>query len=168
MIAVPITADTAARDAELLRQRYAFMTLCAAISTDTWRDGFFISIERHQDVVDAVTVGADRSAAYASSQSLPVNALHELVGFGSMALATGVGNVHFRNRRFLIRSRFDVVAIVTVGANCRAQVAAGDGFRVHALSIRKQWPIANATSLHDGLIAMTAAASLGNIRAIDR
>jgi len=137
MIAVPITADTAARDAELLRQRYAFMTLCAAISTDTWRDGFFISIERHQDVVDAVTVGADRSATYATSQSLPVNALHELVGFGSVALAARVGNVDFRNRRFSIRSRFDVVAIVTVGANCRAHVAARDGFRVHTLSIRK-------------------------------
>ena len=105
MIAVAIAADAPARHAELLRQRYAFMTLCATISTDTWRDGFFISIERFQDVVDAVTVGADRSATYASSQSLPVNALHELVGFGSMALAARVGNVHFRNRRFLIRSR---------------------------------------------------------------
>ena len=87
---------------------------------------------------------------------------------GSVALAARVGNVHLRNRRLLIRSRFDVVAIVTVGANCRAHVAAGDGFRVHALSIRKQWPITDAASLHDGLIAMTTAASLGNVCAIDR
>ena len=168
MIAVPITADTAARDAELLRQRYAFMTLCAAISTDTWRDGFFISIERHQDVVDAVTVGADRSATYATSQSLPVNALHELVGFSSMTLAAGVGNVDSGNRGLLIRSRFDVVTVVAIGADRRAHVAARDRFRVHAFAISKQGPIADATSLHHRLIAMTTAAGLGNIRAIDR
>src|ERR1041385_3382545 len=134
VIAVAITADAPARHTELLRPRHALMTFRAAIGSDARRDRVLRSIKRHQDVVYAVTVGADGRATDAASQSLPVDTLHELVGFGAMTLAARVRNIDFRNCRLLIRSRLDVVAVVTVGANRGANVAARDRFSVHALS----------------------------------
>src|SRR5205823_6085817 len=114
----------------------------------------------------AVAICADRRARHAPFDCLTVNALHELSRFGSMALATSIWNVDLGNRRFLVRCRFDIVAVVTVGANRRAHVAARDRFGVNALSIRKEWTIADAAALHYRLITVTAAAGLGDIRSI--
>ena len=143
------------------------MTLRATVCADRRRNRILRSVKRLQDVVNAVTVGADRGAADTAGQSLTVNALHEYVDFGAMAFAAGVRNVDFRDGRLLIRSRLDVVTIMTIGANRRAHVAARNGFRVHALSIGKQRSIADAASLHDCLVTVTTAASLSDIRAID-
>src|SRR5205807_4701260 len=167
VIAVAITADASTRHAEFLRQRHAFMTLRAAIGPDARRNRILGSIKRHQDVVYAVAVGTDGRTTHAASQSLPVNTLHEFVGFGSMALAARVRNVDFRDCRLLIRSRLNVVAVVAVRADGGAHIAARDRFRVHAFAISKQRPIADAASLHHRLVAMTTAASLSDISAID-
>ena len=60
------------------------------------------------------------------------------------------------------------MSIVAVGADRRAHVAAGNGFRVHALAVCKQWSITDATSLHYVLVTVAAAASLRDVCAIDR
>src|SRR5437588_13075152 len=86
VIAVAITADASTRHAEFLRQRHAFRTLRAAIGPDARRNRVLGSIKRHQDVVYAVAVGTDGRTTHAASRSLPVNTLHELVGFSATAL----------------------------------------------------------------------------------
>ena len=105
-------------------------------------------IERHRDVVDAVTVGADGRARDSARNGLTVHALRELVRFSAMTLAAGVGDVHFRDRRLLVRRRLDVVTAVTISAHRSAHVAAGNGFRMHAFAIRKKWSIADAAAFH--------------------
>ena len=60
------------------------------------------------------------------------------------------------------------MTVVTVSAHGRALVATGHGFRVDAFSIRKERPIADATSLHHRFIAMAFAARLGNGGSVDR
>ena len=57
---------------------------------------------------------------------------------------------------------------MAVRADGGAHIAPRDRFRVHAFAISKQRPIADAASLHHRLVAMTTAASLSDIRAIDR
>ena len=59
------------------------------------------------------------------------------------------------------------MTVVTVSAHGRAGIAAGHGFRVHALSIRQEWPIADAASLHRRFVTVTLAARLGNGRSVD-
>ena len=59
------------------------------------------------------------------------------------------------------------MTVVTVSAHGRAGVAAGHGFRVHALSIRQEWPIANTASLHHRFVPVALAARLGNGRPVD-
>ena len=56
---------------------------------------------------------------------------------------------------------------VTVSAHGRAGIAAGHGFRVHALSIRQEWTVADAASLHHRLVPVALAARFGNGRPVD-
>jgi hypothetical protein len=56
---------------------------------------------------------------------------------------------------------------MAVSTNSGRDIALCERFRVHALSIRKERAIADAASLHDGFVAMTAAAGLGNVAATD-
>ena len=84
-----------------------------------------------------------------------------------MTFPTGCRNVGFCNRRLCVRGRQNIVAVVTVRADSRTRVAAGHRFRVHALSIRQKWPVTNTAALHHRLVPVTAAAGLGDIRAID-
>ena len=60
------------------------------------------------------------------------------------------------------------MTVVTVRANRGALIAAGHGFRMHTLAVRKKGPIADAAASHYGLVAMTFAARLGNPCAVDR
>jgi hypothetical protein len=60
------------------------------------------------------------------------------------------------------------VTVMTISAHGRAGVAAGHGFSVHALSVRQEWPVADAAALHRRLIAVAPAARLSNVGAIDR
>lgn len=84
-----------------------------------------------------------------------------------MTLSTGRRNVNFRNRRLCIRRRQNVVTVVTVATDRRTSVAAGHGFSVHALSIGQEGPVTDTASLHHRFVPVTAAARLGEIRAID-
>ena len=59
------------------------------------------------------------------------------------------------------------MTVVTVSAHGRAGIAAGHGFRMDALSIRQEWPVANAASLHHRLVTVTLAAGLSNGRSVD-
>ena len=105
-------------------------------------------IDRHCDVVDAVTVGTDGCARDSTRDGLAVHALGKLVRFSAMTLAAGVGNIDFRDRRLLVRRRLDIVTAVTISAHRSAHVAAGDGFCMHAFAIRKKRPIADAAAFH--------------------
>lgn len=97
MIAVFVARDASTRNAELLRKRHAFMTLRTAIGPHGCRRLLRIAIERHDDVVNAVTVGADRCARDAANDRLAVHALDELVGFAAVAFAARVRDVDFRD-----------------------------------------------------------------------
>src|SRR5215472_7749019 len=167
VIAVFVTADPITGHAELLCQSHALMTLGTTISPDRGRNGLRRSLERPQDVMNAVTVRADRRARHAANDRLPVNALHELARFGRMALAAGVGNIDASDRRLLVRCRFDVVTVMAIGTHGRAHVSAGDGFRVHALTISQQGLITDPATLHRRLVSVTPAARIGNVGAID-
>ena len=166
MIAVFVAADPAARDAEFFRQRHALMALRATLGTDGGLDCFLGAIEWLKDLVNPVTVSTDRRARYSTRECLPVNALHEFARFGRVTFAAGARNVHARNGRLLIRSRLDVVRIVTVSADCCAHVAARDSFGMHAFTIGEHRLIADAAALHDRLVAMTASARFRDVGAI--
>ncbi len=56
------------------------------------------------------------------------------------------------------------MTVVTVSAHRGAGIAASDGFCVNAFSIRKEWAIANAASLHHRFVSVTPAAGFGNVR----
>ena len=98
MITVFISADAPARDSEFLRQRHAFMTLSAALGRQRYRRGPGALIERHLDIVDAMTVCARWRAGYSPGHGLSMNALNKLVRFSLMTLTTGGGDVDFGNR----------------------------------------------------------------------
>ena len=57
---------------------------------------------------------------------------------------------------------------MTIGADGRAGISASDSFGMNTLLIRQEWPITDAASLHDRLVAVTLAAGLSNVRAVDR
>jgi hypothetical protein len=61
----------------------------------------------------------------------------------------------------------NVVTVVTVSAHGRAGIAASDGFRVNALSIRQEWPVTDAASLHSRFVSVALAARLGNGGSVD-
>ncbi len=55
------------------------------------------------------------------------------------------------------------MTVVTVSAHGRAGIAPSDGFCVNALSIGKEWAVADAASLHHRFVPVTSAARLGNV-----
>jgi len=61
----------------------------------------------------------------------------------------------------------NVVTVVTVSAHGGAGITTGHGFRVNALSIRQEWPVADAASLHHRFVTVALAARLGNGRSVD-
>src|SRR5262245_23726423 len=93
VIAVLVTADALAGHPKLLSQRHAFMAFRTALSRYRCRRRRRRVVERHDDVVNSVTVRAHRRARNAADNRLAVNALHEFVRFGAMAFAAGVGYV---------------------------------------------------------------------------
>lgn len=97
MIAVLVAAHPAARDAEFLGQRYSFMALGAGVGRQGAGGRGSGLIKRHLDVVNAMTIRANRSAGNSSSERHSVNAPIELIGFGLMALTAGLGNVNFED-----------------------------------------------------------------------
>jgi hypothetical protein len=61
----------------------------------------------------------------------------------------------------------NVVTVVAVSAHGRAGIAAGHGFRVNALSIRQEWPVADAASLHRRFVPVTLAAGFSDVGAVN-
>lgn len=59
------------------------------------------------------------------------------------------------------------MTVVTVGAHGRAGIAAGHGLRVNAFTIRQEWTVAYAASLHHRFIAVASAARLSDGRPVD-
>ena len=78
-----------------------------------------------------------------------MNALHELRTLTLVTLAARQRNVDLGDGRLWIGSREDVVTVMTISADSSAEIALGDSFRVHTLSIRKKGTLADATALHD-------------------
>ena len=76
-------------------------------------------------------------------------------------------NVDLRNGRLRIRGRQNVVTLMAIRADRRGRVTARVGFRVNAFSIRQERAIADPAALHDRLVAVTAAAGLGDVGSID-
>lgn len=84
-----------------------------------------------------------------------------------MTSSAGAGNVYLRDGRLRIGRRQNVVAFMAIGADRRAGVTASDRFRVNALSIRQERTLTDPTALHYSFVAMTPAASFGDVAAID-
>ena len=78
-----------------------------------------------------------------------MNALHKLRTLALVALAARQWNVDFGDGRLWIGGGEDVVAVMTVGTNSRADITLRDRLRVHTLSVRKKGPLTNATALHN-------------------
>jgi len=166
VVTIFVTTDALARDSKFLSQSYALMTPRTSISGNC--RGSSSPLYRRHNVVDAMAISADRGSRYTTGNGLPMNALHELRTLVLVTLAAGGGNVDLCDRRPWIRSREDVVAVMTVGTNGSAGIASRNGFCVHTLSIRKKGTVANAASLHHRFIAVTAAAGFSDVTAIDR
>ena len=167
MIAVLVTADTPAGDAELLSQRHAFMTLGAALSSNC-RGSRGLSVRGGVDFVNAMAVSAGRRSGHAAQDGLTVNTLHKLRALTLVTLPASRWDVNFGNRRFGIRRGLDVMTVVAICADSGVAVAVSNSPCMNAFPIRQEGPFADAASLHHGFIAVTPAASLSNIRTVDR
>src|ERR1041385_2575020 len=60
------------------------------------------------------------------------------------------------------------MCVMAVSTDGRAHVAARDCLCVHAFPVRKKNLVADAAAPHDGLVAVTTSAGLGDVRAMDR
>jgi hypothetical protein len=58
------------------------------------------------------------------------------------------------------------VTVVAIGADRRPCEAAGKGLRMYAFAVGQKGAIADATTLHDRLVAMASAAGVGNVQSI--
>ena len=96
-----------------------------------------------------------------------MNTLHEFARFSLVTLPARRSDIHFRDRRLRVCCRQHIVAVVTISANCRAQVALRNRFRVDAFSIRKNGTIADTASLHHRFVAMTPAARFRDRGTVD-
>ena len=93
VVAILVTADASAGDAELLSQRHALMTLGAALGSNSRIDTG--SFRWGLDLVNAMTVGAGWRSGHTSQHSLTVNTLHKLGALSLVALTAGSRNIDF-------------------------------------------------------------------------
>lgn len=98
VIAVLVTTHAFAGDAKLLRESYAFMAVCASLSGNGTRHSCGCPFDRRDDVVNPVTISANRRARHTTQHRLPVNALHELRGLSLVTLAASRWYVDFGDR----------------------------------------------------------------------
>jgi len=147
VIAVAITTHALTRDSEFFRERYAFVTTRTSLSSDR-RYSRAVCSNRWIDIVNPMTIGADRRARHATHHCLPVNTLYELRALALVTLAARRRNVAFGDGRLRIGSGKDVVTVMTVGTNSRAEISLRDRFCVHTLSIRKKRTLTDPATLH--------------------
>jgi len=114
--------------------------------------------------MDAMAVGANRRLPVSSRNGLTVNALLELAFDWAMALAAGMGNVEFEDRRLGVSGGRNVVRSVTIGTYCGLFHTLGHGLTVHAFPIRDKGLGGAAGGCHHELLVVAGAASGGNIR----
>src|SRR5215208_1807133 len=149
VVAVLITTDALAGDSKFLGQNYAFVTPRAGFRADVSGSDGAISVNGRHNIMNAMAISAHRRSRHATHYRLSMNALHELCTLALVALAAGGRNVDLGNRRLWIRSRKDVVTVMTIGTDSGADIASCNGLCVHTLSIRKKRTIADTASLHD-------------------
>ena len=147
VIAVLITTHPFPCDSEFLREGYTFVTLGASFGADS-RCNCAVCSNRWIDIVNPMTISAHRRSRHATHYCLSMNALHELRTLALVTLAAREGNVDFGDGRLWIGGRKDVVAVMTIGTNSRAQITLRDGFCVHTFSIRKKGTLTDAAALH--------------------
>ena len=85
-----------------------------------------------------------------------------------MTLPAGLRYVRFENWGAGFRRRRYVVAVMTVGAHSRLCVAMQNGASVDALLIRNERTVADTGAVHHRAAAVARAASLCNVRSVDR
>src|SRR5205085_9325980 len=107
--------------------------------------------------VNAMTVRADRRLRNAPRGCLTVNALDEVAHHLRMAFGAGLRDVGLEDSRQIIRCGQDVVAVMAIGADGCADLAARDGAGVRALLISEEREAADARPIHDGIVAVTGA-----------
>lgn len=166
MVAVLVAGDTAAGNAEFLRQGDAFVTLRAAVSRHGGGCPISILVDRILDVMDTVTIRAGRRTRYAANDRQAMHTFYKLICFAGVAFTAGRRNVDLCDRRFRIRRGLDIMTRVTVSANSSVRVAPAQGLGMDALAISEYRTVADAAALHDGLIAMAPTAGLGDRRAV--
>ena len=97
--------------------------------------------------------------------------MYALAVFGRnvrMTLAAGFRYVRFENWRGGFRSRHDVVAVMTIGAHGGFLIAVQNSASVNALLIRNERTVADPGPVHHRAAAVARAASLCNVRSVDR
>src|SRR5262249_47269901 len=112
---------------------------------------------------DTVAIGADRSLPIALRNSRSMNALLKFFRDLLVTLAAGERHIEFEDRRLRIFGVEDVMAAMTIGANGGFFRSIRDGMSVDALLIRGDHLDTEAIFFHHKLLAMTRAASRGNV-----
>ena len=120
------------------------------------------------DVVNSVTIRADRRTRNATSHSFAVHAPIVLGRYVGMTLTASLGEVRFEYWRPAIRRRPYVVAAMAVRAHRSFGVAVDYGMSVNAFLIRQERPIAYAGAFHCGFLAVAGSAGLGDVGSVDR
>lgn len=116
------------------------------------------------DGVDSVAVGARRSLPVAVGQGGAVDAPLKFFSDGVVALAAGLRHVEFEDRGLRIFRIKNFVGAVAIGADRRLFRSIGDSMSVHTRLVGRYHLRALAAVCHDKLLAVTGAASCGDIR----
>src|SRR5579883_3354335 len=105
------------RNPKLLGETDSLMTAGTGVEGEILLRNRRVGIFVRKDGVDAVTVGADRSQPVAASNSLPVDAGHELLLDFGVAFAAGGGHIELGDGRLAVVRRQDLMGTVAIGAN---------------------------------------------------
>ena len=167
VVAVVISGDAVADDAELLGEAHALMTAGAGVAREVLAGDRGVGIAGRLDGVDAVAIGADGGERVAARDGLAVNALGEDGLHAGVALAAGAGDVELVDQRLGIVGGQNLVRAVAVGADGGLLRAVLDRAAVDALLVADEGLVAVAGRLHQELLAVAGAAGGGNVGVID-
>ena len=110
-----------------------------------------------------MAIGTDRRLPIALGNGLTMNALHEFLRNGVVALAAGLRHVELEDRRFRVLRVENLVGAVAIGTNRGFLRSGGDGVSVYALRIGSDHLRALAAILHNELLTVASAAGRGNV-----
>src|SRR5215467_5150835 len=111
------------------------------------------------DGVDPVAIGADWRLRIPACDRLAVNARHEFLFHGFVALGAGQRHVKLCNRRLGIARRQDLVRAVAIGTNRSLIRTRRYSAAVDTLFVREELLVGVSAGLHHKLLAVATSTS---------